>query len=248
MRVSSFGQALCVLTMIALGVMGLVSGHFAPIWASVPKDAPMREALVYLTAVVSLVSGVGLLVKRTDVVAALALFATLFVWMVLFKVSVIVRNPAVPVAYESWGETAVLVAAAWALFAERSEWPLLGGAVGVRLAQLLFGLALVAFGIAHFAYADLTASLVPKWLPEPLAWAALTGVTYLLAGAAILTGVMARLAAALVTLQVAGFTALVWGPFVITGHPDAGQWSEFVVSFAITAAALVITESFSATG
>lgn len=51
--------------MIALGILGLVKGDFTPVWAPVPKAAPAREALVYLCALVSLASGVGLLWRRT---------------------------------------------------------------------------------------------------------------------------------------------------------------------------------------
>ena len=44
----------------------------------------------------------------------------------------------------------------------------------VRAGRLMFGLCLLVFGAAHFAYAKYTASLVPAWLPLIVAWLAST--------------------------------------------------------------------------
>ena len=53
------------------------------------------------------------------------------------------------------------------------------------------------FRRAHFIFLKQTVVLVPGWLPWPIAWAYLTGVTFIAAGVAMLIGVFARLAAAL---------------------------------------------------
>ena len=107
------GHALFAVTMIAFGVLGLVQGNFAPIWQGVPKGFAARTALVYLCAFVSLACGTGLLWPRIRASAARVLFVYLLLWMLLFKVPFIVRGPTVEVNYQSCGETAVLVAAAW---------------------------------------------------------------------------------------------------------------------------------------
>ncbi len=70
----------------------------------------------------------------------------------------------------------------------------------------------------------------------------LTGGAYLAAAAALLAGMCARLAAALVAFQIGAFTALVWLPVLAAGHADASSWSESVISLMLTAAACVIAQ------
>lgn len=217
-----------------------------------PGRCSGSSALASVCSIVYLACGFGLLWPRTAASAARLLFFWLLLWMLLFKVPYVVLSPLVEGSYQSCGENAVLVAGAWVLYAslatdqDRRRLGFAVGASGLRTARVLYALALVAFGLSHFVYLELTAPIVPRWLPWHVFWAYFTGASYLAAAAAILTGKYARLAVALSALQMGLFTLLVWPPILASGA-NQFRWSEFVLSWALTAAAWVVGDSYRGT-
>ena len=118
------------------------------------------------------------------------------------------------------------------------------GPFGLRLAHIVFAASLIAFGLSHFAYMDMTAPLVPRWLPGPEWWARFTGLTYLAAGAAILIRRADRLAAILVTAQMGLFGVLIWVPMLVSGSIGEFQWIEFVNTVVLFASGWVVAGSY----
>jgi uncharacterized membrane protein len=247
-HIASAGHAAFAVTMITFGILGLIKRDFTALCQPVPKSVLAREVLIYLCTLIPLASGLGLVLQRTAAVAARVLLAYFLFWLLLIKVPLIFIYPGVGTWWASC-QTAMMTAAAWVLYVSfATDWDRrhLGFAItnnGMRIARILYGLALIPIGLAHFIYLKVTADDVPGWLPAHVAWAYFTGGTFIAAGIAVVIGTYARLAATLSALQIGLFTLLVWVPIMAAGA-NASQRAEFIVSWALTSAAWVLTESY----
>ena len=232
MTVQSAGRFLFAAAMIGIGLQGVAWTDFAAIWQPVPPDLPLRPVLLYLTILASLGGGAGLLFPRSARPAARLLVVSLALWLLAFRLPIILHRPLTIGSWENAAETAVIVAGA-------------GVIAGMPLSRALYGAAMIVFGMAHFAYLKETAGLVPGWLPGPTEWAVGTGIAYVAAGIAILSGVLAPLAAWLSTAQMGGFTLLVWVPIMAAkGAKTDFQYNETGLSIVLTVAGFAVAASY----
>jgi uncharacterized membrane protein len=243
-------RAVFAAAMIGLGVAGLVYGNSALIWEPIPKTLPGRAAIVYLCSAIEIGTGIGLLFRSSLILACRVLLSFLLLWLVLLKLPALLRAPHIMVNWESFAEVAVPAAGAWCLFAahggkwEQQHLKFAVGESGLRAARLLFIAALPMIGLSHFAYTDLTASLVPKWLGFPLFWTYLTGAASLVAAAGMLFGIYPRLAANLEAAMLWIITLLVWVPQVVSVPANQENWAELFISCAIAAGAWLVADTY----
>jgi uncharacterized membrane protein YphA (DoxX/SURF4 family) len=114
----------------------------------------------------------------------------------------------------------------------------------LRIGRLLFGVCLIVFGLAHLFYLKATADFVPAWIPPgQLFWAYATAAGHFAAGAAILSGIAARLAALLLTAMFIVFSLLVHIPNLLS-DPSHFNWAANAMNFALIASAWVIAASY----
>jgi uncharacterized membrane protein len=199
-----------------LGLTCLVYGSFAPQWAPLPSWLPWRHAFAYASGLVLLVGGLGVLVPRVARRAALALNAFGVAWLA----SQLQGVPPGPMNLGAWiGYGEALAEALGAAVGFFTLWTLLGDRPSSRIAQLVFGMACVLFGLAHFEYADFTATMIPRWLPAPTALVYFTGACHVAAALALLTTVCARLAATLEAAMLGTFVLFVHVPSFVLA-PD----------------------------
>jgi uncharacterized membrane protein len=215
--------------------------------------APWGAAIAYAQGAILLAGGLGMLVPRTARLATLVTTLYVLLWLLLFGVRTVVKHPTNEIAWLSFGQNLMLVTGGWTLlgaFAARGGSPpenSVTGARGLRVARVLYALALPPVGLSHFVYLNLTAPLVPSWLPYHTGFAYLTGAGHIAAGLGILVGVLPRLAAAAEAVMISIFTFLVWIPSIAAAPATRDPWLEFFLSAAIAGAAWVIAGSLQAT-
>jgi uncharacterized membrane protein len=252
MRIASVGQAVLAVTFIGLGAVGLLYPDFVPLWNPIRASVPSRQLFVYLGALISVTSGIGLLFHRTAAISARLLLTTLLLWLLLFRLPNFLHEPAFAACWSVF-PLAVMLAAAWVLYVwfatdwDREHLSFISGSNGMRCARVIYGLSLVFFGAAHFIDVRDTLSLIPHWLPTPLFWAYFTGAAFIAAGISTIIGFCARLAVTLSACQIGLFLFLVWIPIIAAGSRDPFHWSETILTGALLTGAWTVTDSYRGT-
>ena len=243
MLLSKLDRVFFALGLIGLGILSFVYADFALQWQPVPAWIPGRTYLAYASGAVMIALGVGLLSRPRSIVSSVLLVYAL--WWVLLKLPPVLMAPQLEYNWLGLGEIAVIFAAALVIFAKdpargaSSKLKFATGDNGVRIARIVFGLALIPIGLSHFVYAKETIGFIPTWIPFPRGWAYLTGAGHIAAGLGVLVGVVPRLAATLEAAMIGVFTALVWLPLVVQ-TPNQLNWTGFFISWTIGAAAWVV--------
>jgi uncharacterized membrane protein YphA (DoxX/SURF4 family) len=240
----AWGWRVYGLGVIHLALVALVIGTFLP-GQSVPKGFPAQTMLAYAAAILMLAAGLALEWRRAAQWAAAVLTAYFGVVVVLLMdARLVVAHFNLYLVYEQIAEQLAIAAGAliiWASFADIDARLARGLS---RAGQVAFGLCAIVFGGAHFAYMELTAPLVPKWLPpSQLFWGYATGVFHIAGGLAIVAGVQARLAAVLLAVMYALFAPLVHLPAILAHPGDAGAWVENAANLVLVGVAWVVADA-----
>ena len=108
----------------------------------------------------------------------------------------------------------------------------------------LYGICPISFGLDHIIYLKGVATWVPTWIPPgQMFWAIATTVCFLLAAAAILSGILAGLAARLLTAMIVGFELLIWIPKLLAAPHDHFAWAGNAISITMAGAAWIVADS-----
>jgi uncharacterized membrane protein YphA (DoxX/SURF4 family) len=229
---------------IFLGLLGLFSGDFATTWQNVAPNMPLRVPLAYLTAVIELAGGIAVLLPRTARAGVLTLTIVYSVFTLIWVPKALVNLG----NYDPIGnvfEEFALVAAGLVLYTIFS--PAGSSAARRPFFVFLFGICPISFGIVHIIDMPGLLNWIPGWLPPTkMFWAYATTMGFFAAAVAILTGIMAPLAARLLTAEIVIFELLVWIPNLSAGPHSHFNWAGNAICIALAGASWVVSDSISA--
>jgi uncharacterized membrane protein len=237
--------------MIGLGILALIYGDVALVWQPVAPWIPGRTALAYVSGLVMLLGGVGLLLSSTVAWSTRILFPYLIVWLLL-KAPALFVAPQMEAVWLGFGEIAVLMTGGWVLFAtlsglrDGSPLKFATGENGIHVARILFAVSVIPIGLSHLVYVKQTVELVPAWLPYRVGWAYLTGAGQIACGLGVLFSIAPRVAATAEAGMISLFTILVWGPAILAAPKTRLPWTAFFISWAIASAAWVVAQNIPA--
>ena len=101
----------------------------------------------------------------------------------------------------------------------------------------------IDFGLAHLTAVWTVVPMIPKWMPFGVYfWAVFTGIAFVLAGAAIVSGVLDVLAARLLGLMLLLFSALALAPLIFSSPQDHASWGANAYNLTAIGAAWIVAE------
>jgi uncharacterized membrane protein YphA (DoxX/SURF4 family) len=251
-KVSRVGIYVYGLATVAAGIFDLVWGDFdashQPIQAF-GDHIPGVTILAYITAVWMITGGAAILWRRTAKAGAAALAVIYLVfaafWLPRFYTAPRVLGFRIPVYVGVVGGvgTQLIVVAAGALvcasLATSSwSWPRT-----MLMARWIFGLCAIDFGLGHLTALQDDAVFVPRWMPPGAEfWVIVTGICFVLAGLAILSGILDVLAARLLALMFLVFNLVALPPFIFAHPRDHAAWGGNAYNLAAVAAAWILAD------
>jgi len=246
------GIAVFSVASIASGILDLIWGELEP--AHQPLQAWGNHIfgitiIAYVIAVWLVVGGAALLWQKTLRFGAAAL-TILYGIFVLFPLPRFVTAPHFlgyrPAVYI--GVTGniceqvilfVAAAVAWGWFAARGS----RTRKQASAVRWIFGLCPVFFGLGNLTAIQTVVPMIPKWMPfGPTFWAVLTGIAFVMAGLAIISGVLDVLGARLLGTMLLVFSALVLTPPILTSPRDHVSWGANTFNLTVVGAAWIMAD------
>ena len=233
----NYNAALYGFGALLLGAVGLYFHDFALQWQPVPAGIDARAWLANLSGLLLIIGGSAILSRRGERGGALLLASFYWLWMFVLNLPLAIKSFTHIGAWNSPAEIAFLAAGGTALVATSAG--RLRGTLSL-VARIVAGVCAIVFGLAHFNYAEFTASMVPSWIPGKLFWAYATGAGHLAAGLALVSGIRSRLAVTLLAGMMGSFLVLLHLPRVIAAPDQHVEWVMLAIASSLTGAALLI--------
>src|SRR5690348_14332564 len=142
MRRIGVGRLLFALGFAVEGALGLSARNFLLNQQPVAQDIPYREQLACVSAAIMLLAGIGMLVPRSARISTLVLVGFTALWVLVLHLPRAFGQPENVGFWLGVGEVTTLSSGGWLIYCALSA----RVDTSVRVARILFGVALVPIG------------------------------------------------------------------------------------------------------
>jgi uncharacterized membrane protein len=249
-----------VLGIYVYGLASAIAGLFDFIWGGFDAEhqpiqawgdnIPGVKIYAYITAIWMVAGGLAILWRRSAWAGAAALAGIYFIftmfWLPRFYTAphyLGIRLPVYVGVFAGFGSQLIVCAAGALVYASLAKrgslWPRT-----VLAARWIFGICSIDFGLEHLMEVHRNIIYVPRWMPLGQEfWVILTGICFVLAGLAILTGILDALAAWLLGLQFLAFNLVILPSYILADPHDHGAWGGNAYNLAAVGASWILADA-----
>jgi uncharacterized membrane protein len=240
-----FGRLLFAVGMAVFGIQYLLYGRFVGGLAPVPPWIPGGAIGSYVVGIVLVIAAVAIVARWHAKFFALLLgsfflFCVLFLHLLHFSAVVtqgIDRTRALePLAFAG---AAFVLAGTFRRPATNSAWSSAAECL-IMAGPFIFAFTMVIFGVQHFQYAPIIASLIPAWIPGHAFWVYFTGIGFIAAAVAISIKILGRPAAISLGLMFLLWFLMLHMPRVFHNPRNGDEWSSAFVALGLAGACFFI--------
>jgi uncharacterized membrane protein YphA (DoxX/SURF4 family) len=240
------------LATVVTGILDIVWGGFEgshqPIKAF-GQHIPGQQVLAYMAGAWLVAAGTAILWRRSARIgaagsAAIYLIFAMF-WLPRFYVVPHALGFHIGILIfivGGLGQQLLLAAPGVMVYAETETDPIWREKL-VAAARWMLGLPPIFFGLGHLINVPAIVRFVPHWVPFGSFWTVLTGIAFVLAGSAIVSGIRDVLAARLLMLMLFLFEVMVEIPPVLAQPHNQGAWGGAVYNLTAIAACWIFVKS-----
>jgi uncharacterized membrane protein len=234
------GRIFFAIAMLAFGIQYAVNGRLAdglppvPYW--IVTSSTGNHIAAYLTAAILVVTSLAILFDRMLRTASL-LLGVFTIFICCFHLTHL--HDVIHDAGVRTGFLEPLALGAGALILHALTHPIRRPR-SLAIGRVLYGVAMIIFGIQHFEVFKFIVGLVPAWIPFHKFWAVFTGIVFIVAGLAILFRRGMKAAGLALAAMFFGWLATLHIPLCIAAPRDADLRSSLFVVVGLCGTSLFV--------
>jgi uncharacterized membrane protein len=230
------GKLFLVISIIAIGAIHIISGHFPAGLMPVAASLPAKQVLAYLTGSLMIMAGVLVLTKKYATYGA-SLAALLYLLaLLLIHVPKVLADPNNPSEWAAVFEVICIMGGTLILLGNISK----DGTNLIKTGTYLFAIGLLVFGVQHYMYAQFVANLIPTWIPAHLFCDYLVMVAFFASAISFIIGRLTRLAGSLLGLMFLIWVLILHLPRVTANVHTEPEWTSLFVALAFSGISFLI--------